>query len=61
MTWRKVRTGLQNVFRNPIARFLAATIGSALILVAALAPLASVLVEGWALQDVESRARLVFR
>ena len=61
MTWRKARTGLQNLFRNPIARFLAAAVGSTLILVAALAPLASVLVEGWALQDVESRARLVFR
>lgn len=61
MTWQGTRLAFQNIFRNPIARFAAATVGSAIILVLALAPLAAVLVEGWALQDVESRARLVFR
>ncbi|MCB1545855.1 MAG: trehalose-6-phosphate synthase, partial [Rhodoblastus sp.] len=61
MNWRSARTATKGILRNPIARFLAATVGSAAILIAALAPLASVLVEGWALQDVESRARLVFR
>ena len=47
--------------KNPYLRYAALGLGVALILVAALTPIASLVVEEWARQDVESRGRLVFR
>ena len=49
------------LLRNPYLRYAALGLGMALILVAALTPLASIVVEGWARQDLDARGRLVFR
>ena len=46
--------------RNPTLRYLALAVLAVVILVAALAPLTTILVEGWSRRDIESRARLVF-
>ena len=49
------------LLRNPLSRYAAIALAAALIVIAALAPLASVMVEGWSNRDVELRVRLVFR
>jgi len=76
MNSRAIRAGRQSVagigkfarrfkdnwlVRNPTARYVAIAVAAAIIMIAALAPLASVIVEGWLRRDVELRARLVFR
>jgi trehalose 6-phosphate synthase len=59
---RYVRLVRENrVLRNPLIRYAALAFVAALIMIAALAPLASVMVEGWLVRDIELRARLVFR
>ena len=55
------RFGDSRLWRNPLARYAALALAAALIMIAALAPLASVMVEGWSQRDIELRARLVFR
>ena len=47
--------------RNPMTKYVALAVAAAVIMITALAPLASVIVEGWLQRDVELRARLVFR
>ncbi len=49
------------VLRNPMVRYGALAVVAGLIMIAALAPLASVMVEGWSRRDIELRSRLVFR
>jgi trehalose 6-phosphate synthase len=49
------------ILRNPLVRYAALAFAAALIMVIALAPVASILVEGWSQRDIELRARLVFR
>lgn len=49
------------IFSNPLLRYAALALAAALIMIAALAPLATVMVEGWSQRDIELRARLVFR
>ncbi len=56
---RKVRSN--RIWRNPLMRYTALALAAALIVIAALSPLASVMVEGWSQRDLELRARLVFR
>lgn len=51
----------QRILRNPMTRYAALAVLAAVIMIAALAPLASVLVEGWSRQDIEMRSRLVYR
>lgn len=53
------RNGL--LWRNPLTRYAALALAAALIMIAAIAPLASIMVEGWSQRDIELRARLVFR
>ena len=56
------RRGLgSRLWRYPITRYAALALAAALIMIAALAPLATVMVEGWSQRDIELRARLVFR
>ena len=52
---------LGRLLRNAPVRYGLILAGSCLVLVLALAPLAAVLVEGWARQDVDLRSRLVHR
>jgi len=52
---------LGRLLRNGPVRYGLILAGSCLVLVLALAPLAAVLVEGWARQDVDLRSRLVHR
>ncbi|MDK9695432.1 MAG: trehalose-6-phosphate synthase [Siculibacillus sp.] len=52
---------LGRLLRIGLVRYALALAGFCLVLVLALAPLASVLVEGWARQDVDLRSRLVHR
>ncbi|RAI44152.1 alpha,alpha-trehalose-phosphate synthase (UDP-forming) [Rhodoplanes roseus] len=47
--------------RNPTLRYAALGIAAAAIMVLALAPLGSAIVEGWSKRDIELRSRLVFR
>ncbi|MDC7788318.1 trehalose-6-phosphate synthase [Rhodoplanes sp. TEM] len=47
--------------RNPTLRYAALGIAAAAIMVLALAPLGSAMVEGWSKRDIELRSRLVFR
>jgi hypothetical protein len=76
MNGRAVRTGKQSVgtigrlarrlssirlLRSPTTKYVALAVAAAVIMIAALSPLASVIVEGWLRRDVELRARLVFR
>ena len=56
---RKIES--DQIFRNPTTKYVVLAIAAAAIMIAALSPLASVLVEGWSRRDVELRARLVFR
>jgi trehalose 6-phosphate synthase len=52
---------LGRFLKNPPVRYGSILAGACLVMVLALAPLASVLVEGWARQDVDLRSRLVHR
>jgi trehalose 6-phosphate synthase len=47
--------------RHPAARVAGVIAAATIILVAALAPLSSLIVEGWLRQDIEIRSRLIFR
>ncbi len=47
--------------RHPLTRHVALGMAAAILMIAALAPLASVMVENWSQRDVELRSRLVFR
>lgn len=47
--------------RNPLTRYTGLALAATLIMIVALAPLATVMVEGWSQRDVELRARLAFR
>ena len=49
------------ILHNPLTRYAAIAFAAALIMIATLAPLASLMVEGWLQRDVELRARLVFQ
>ncbi len=55
------RTRAIRLWGNPLVRYAALALASALIMIGALSPLASVAVEGWSQRDIELRARLVFR
>ncbi len=57
---RARRFKTSRLLRNPLARYFAIALAAALIMIAALAPLATVMVEGWSQRDIELRARLVF-
>lgn len=52
---------MKSLFHHPMARYGAMAIAAAGIIIAAVAPLSSIMVEGWSQRDVELRARLVFR
>jgi trehalose 6-phosphate synthase len=60
LAWAR-RSRSSRLWRNPLTRYAALALAAALIMIAALAPLASVMVEGWSQRDIELRARLVFR
>lgn len=47
--------------RNPLIRYAAIAIAAVVTMLAAVVPVASVIVEGWSQRDVELRSRLVFR
>ncbi|MFD2181833.1 alpha,alpha-trehalose-phosphate synthase (UDP-forming) [Rhodoplanes azumiensis] len=47
--------------RSPTLRYVALGVAAAVVMVIALAPLGSAMVEGWSRRDVELRSRLVFR
>jgi trehalose 6-phosphate synthase len=49
------------ILSNPLVRYAGLAVVAAVIMIAALAPLASIMVEGWSQRDIELRARLVFR
>jgi trehalose 6-phosphate synthase len=49
------------LLRNPLVRFGALALAATGIIIVALSPLASIIVEGWSQRDIELRARLVFR
>lgn len=50
-----------SLLRHPMARYGAMAVAAAGLIIAAVAPLSSIMVEGWSQRDVELRARLVFR
>ena len=58
---RARRVRVTRLLRHPLTRYGALAVLAATIMIVALAPLASLLVDGWSRQDVELRARLVFR
>ncbi len=58
---RARRVRITRLLRHPLTRYAALAIFAASLMIVALAPLASILVDGWSRQDVELRARLVFR
>jgi trehalose 6-phosphate synthase len=47
--------------RHPLAKYAALAVGAAALIIVAVVPLATVIVEGWFQRDVELRSRLVFR
>jgi trehalose 6-phosphate synthase len=49
------------VLRNPVTRYAALAVAVAILMVFALAPLASIIVDAWSRRDVELRSRFVFR
>ncbi len=49
------------LFRNALTRYALMALAAAGIMIAALAPLASIVVESWSQRDIELRSRLVFR
>jgi len=55
------RISSSGIFRSSTTKYVALAVAAAIIMIAALSPLASVIVEGWLRRDVELRARLVFR
>ncbi len=63
--WRDDDTGLGvrvgRILKIRAVRYGLILLGACTVLVLALAPLASLLVEGWSRQDVELRSRLVYR
>lgn len=50
-----------NLIRHPAVKIAGVVTVAAIVLVIALAPLSSFMVEGWLRQDIEIRSRLVFR
>lgn len=50
-----------SLFRYPMARYLALALAAAVIMIGALLPLTSAMIESWSRRDVELRARLVYR
>jgi trehalose 6-phosphate synthase len=57
--WRRVLSSWP--LRNPLVRYALMALVATGIMIAAVAPLSSVMVEGWSQSDTELRARLVFR
>lgn len=55
------RARIARLLHNPLTRYVGLAVLAAAIMIVALAPLASVLVDQWSRQDVELRAQLVFR
>jgi trehalose 6-phosphate synthase len=56
---RRIRKS--RVWQNALARYAALAFGAALLMITAIAPLTSVMIEGWSQRDIELRARLVFQ
>jgi trehalose-6-phosphate synthase len=56
-----LRVALEKILRHPATKVAGLVAGAAAILILALAPLSSFLVEGWLRQDIELRSRLIFR
>jgi trehalose 6-phosphate synthase len=48
-------------FRHPMLRYAAVGIGAVVLIILAVTPLVTTIVEGWSRRDVELRSRLVFR
>jgi trehalose 6-phosphate synthase len=48
-------------FRHPLIRYLAIGVAAILLIILAVTPLVTAIVEGWSRRDVELRSRLVFR
>ncbi len=48
-------------FRHPLIKYTAIGIAAILLIIVAITPLATAIVEGWSRRDVELRSRLVFR
>lgn len=58
---RRLREIGANIMRQPAVRISAVIIVVTFVLATALAPISSLIVEGWLRQDVEIRSRLIFR
>ena len=48
-------------FRHPLIRYVAIGVAAILLIILAVTPLVTAIVEGWSRRDVELRSRLVFR
>ena len=48
-------------FRHPLIRYVAIGVAAILLIIVAVTPLVTAIVEGWSRRDVELRSRLVFR
>jgi len=48
-------------FRHPLIKYVAIGIAAILLMIVAVTPLVTAIVEGWSRRDVELRSRLVFR
>ena len=48
-------------FRHPLIKYVAIGVGAILLIIVAVTPLVTAIVEGWSRRDVELRSRLVFR
>ncbi|GLI95463.1 alpha,alpha-trehalose-phosphate synthase (UDP-forming) [Methylocystis echinoides] len=57
----EIRSVVARVARHPAARVLGIIALATIIFAAALAPLSSLIVEGWLRQDLDIRSRLIFR
>ena len=55
------RAQVGGLLRNPLVRYVALALAAAFIMIAALSPLASIMVEEWSQRDIELRSQLVFR
>jgi len=55
------RAKVSGVLRNPLVRYAMLAIAATSIMIVALSPLTSIMVEGWSRRDIDLRSRLVFQ